>query len=58
MARQVDPEEAAKILGLIGQHPEGLTVEQIEAAVAGPRRTLQRASSAATPPVKTSARRR
>lgn len=42
MARQVDPEEAAKILGLIEQHSEGLTVDQIEAAVGGPRRTLQR----------------
>jgi Fic family protein len=42
MARQVDPQEVARILRVIERHPDGVTIEQIEGAVGVSRRTLQR----------------
>lgn len=42
MARQVDPKTAEEIVRAIEQHPDGATIEQLEATLDVPRRTLQR----------------
>ena len=42
MARHVDPKTAEAVVRAIEEHPDGATIEQVEAAVEVPRRTLQR----------------
>jgi Fic family protein len=42
MARKVDSEQAERLIRAIANHPDGATIEQIEAVLRVPRRTLQR----------------
>lgn len=42
MARKTDPKMADKVIGAVEKHPDGATIEELEAALELPRRTLQR----------------
>lgn len=42
MARQVDPKIAEAVVRAIAKHPNGATIEQLEASTKVPRRTVQR----------------
>ena len=41
MARQADPKIAEAVVRAIEKHPDGATIDQVEAALGVPRRTLQ-----------------